>query len=156
MKNVLFIALACLLSCKAQKENLSSSGNEMEDLELIAQDGYSGILEYDAQIIRDTKSLNKFYGQINKTRKPGLPVPKIDFSKEMVLVLCLGEQKGDRAPLLSKAEESESSMTILVGLADQKDQKDQKDQNLQVVSYPFYLYKMPLNPKAINFSKSGW
>ena len=125
----------------------------MENLELIAQDGYSGILEYDAQIIRDSKSLRTFYTQINKTRKPGLPVPKVDFSNEMVLLLCLGEQKGSKAPLLSKAEETEGNMTITIALSDLE---DKKGLDSQTISHPFYLYKMSLTSKTINFNKSGW
>lgn len=147
---VLVLLTFCLFSCKAQKE---LAGEKMKDLELVVQDGYSGIMEYETMVIQDTKSLNKFYSQVNKTRKPGLPVPMVDFSREMVIVVCLGEQKGERMPLLSKINETEEELTLAVELTDPE--KTDTTQN-QAISYPFFLYKMPLSPKAIGFQKIGW
>ncbi len=147
----MLISLAlCLFSCKAQKNLV---GERMEDLVLVAKDGYSGIKEYEVMEIRDTKSLNKFYSQINKTRKPGLAVPMVDFSKEMVIVLCMGEQRGERMPLLSKTNETQDELTIAIELPDLTSTK-----NLQAtpIVYPFYLYKMPLTVKMLNFQKVGW
>ena len=151
MRFIMLLSLiCCLFSCKAQK---SLAGEEIEDLVLVAQDGYSGVMEYDAMAIRDTKSLNKFYSQINKTRKPGLPVPMMDFSKEMAIVVCLGEQRGERMPKLSKINETEDELTIAVELTDLKTTK-----NIEAtpILYPFYLYKMPLTVKSLSFQKTGW
>ncbi len=142
-----------MLSCKAQKEGQSISGEEMKDLVLIAQDHYSGILEYDTQVIKDAKSLHKFYAQINKTRKPGLPVPVIDFSKETVIVICMGQQKGEIEPKLSKTEESESNIIIAVELLKNNDFK--KDVNASIF-HSFYVYKIPNTSKKIDFQKLGW
>lgn len=125
----------------------------MEDVVLVAKDGYSGIMEYEVLEIRDTKSLNKFYSQINKTRKPGLPVPVVDFSKEIVIVVCMGEQKGERMPMLSKIGETEEELTIAVELS-----KPKSTENIEAapIVYPFYLYKMPLTAKLLSFQKVGW
>ncbi|MEZ4811222.1 MAG: hypothetical protein R2819_12750 [Allomuricauda sp.] len=152
MKYTFFILWACLLSCKAQKKEGSISGNS-NDVVLIAHDAYSGITEYQALVIKDTKSLNKFYSQINRTRKPGLPVPMVDFTTEMVVVLCMGEQRGEWVPTLIKSEQTEDNilMTIELPYAEHKDKMD----NLPV-SYPFYLYKMPYSSKSIDFQKLGW
>jgi len=139
-----------LFSCKAQKD---LAGEKMEDLELVTQDGYSGITEYEAMVIRDTKSLNKFYSQINKTRKPRLPVPMVDFSEEIVIVVCMGKQKGEREPLLSKINETEDELTIAIELPDQKNTKNKET---ALILYPFYLYKMPLTAKLPNFQRVGW
>ncbi|MER3373045.1 MAG: protease complex subunit PrcB family protein [Allomuricauda sp.] len=146
----LLLLTFCLFSCKAQKE---LAGEKMEDLELVVQDGYSGIMEYETMVIQDTKSLNKFYSQVNKTRKPGLPVPMVDFSREMVIVVCLGEQQGEKQPMLSKINETEDELTIAVELSDPE--KTDTAQN-QAISYPFYLYKIPLSSKTIGFQKVGW
>ena len=120
---------------------------------LIAQDAYSGIMEYQKMVIRDTKSLNKFYSQINKTRKPGLPVPMVDFTTEMVVVLCMGEQRGKRVPQLSKSGETEDKVLLTIELPS-LDKQDKKE--ILPVSYPFYLYKMPYSSKNIDFQKLGW
>ena len=147
MKYFLFLSFVCLLSCKAQKQ----LGDEIEGLVLVEQDGYSGIETFQTRVIRDTKSLNKFYSQVNKTRKPGLPVPMIDFSQEMVLVVCLGEQQGKQSVLLSKTGETASELFIAVQLSDVN---IGESAGVQVISSPFYLYKMPLTEKTIVFQKA--
>lgn len=152
MRHFVLILFICLTSCKAQKETQLDSG-EKDDMILIAQDGYSGIDEYETMVVRDVKSLNKFYTTINKTRKPGLPVPVIDFSKEIVLIVCLGEQKGQMIPKLSKTEESESEILITIEMVPPKDAKSSEN---QFVSYPFYIYKIPHTSKILSLEKLGW
>lgn len=147
MKYFLFLSFICLLSCKAQKQ----LGDEIEGLVLLEQDGYSGIETFETKVIRDTKSLNKFYSQVNKTRKPGLPVPMVDFSQEMVLVVCLDEQQGEQAVFLSKTKETETEISITVQLSDVN---NGESANAQAISYPFYLYKMPLTEKTITFQRT--
>lgn len=144
---VYLLMLIGLLSCKAQ----SLYGEKMEDLVLVAHDGYSGIPEYETKVIQDTKSLNKFYAQINKTRKPGLPVPIIDFSTETVLVVCLGELQGEKEPLLSRIQQTEDELLMAIELS-----APAKKGESQAVSHPFYLYKMPHTSKEIYFKKVGW
>jgi hypothetical protein len=146
----LLLLASCLLSCKAQQK---MAGEEMENLVLVESDGYSGIAEYEVMLIKDTKSLNKFYSQVNKTRKPGLPVPMLDFTKEMAIVVCLGEQKGERVPYLSQLSETEEERTIAIELPDLEQSANQTQ---LPTSYPFYVYKLPISSKAINFQKVGW
>lgn len=141
-----------MASCKAQKEvntELQSDSN----LILVAEDGYSGIMEYEASTIRDAKSLNKFYSRINRTRKPGLPVPQIDFSKEMVIVVCMGEQEGNMIPIIRKSSEDENHISYLVGRGT-KTMANSESQN--VTSYPFYIYKAPSSSKEVTLEKANW
>ncbi len=145
MKHVLFLTCICLLSCNAQKH----LGKEIEGLVLLEQDGYSGVEVFETKEIRDTKSLNKFYSQINRTRKPGLPVPMIDFSKEMVLLVCLGEQQGQKSIQLSKIKETETEFVVGILM----DGKTGKPEEMKPITTPFYLYKMPLTDKAIVFQQ---
>ncbi|UII79930.1 hypothetical protein [Flagellimonas sp. CMM7] len=152
LKHFVIIALMCLVSCKAQKETQLNSGINGE-MTLIAQDGYSGIDKYETMVVRDSKSLNKFYARINKTRKPGLLVPVIDFSKEIVLIVCLGEQKGQMIPKLSKTEESEREVLIAIEMVLPKEAKSAKNQS---VSYPFFIYKIPHTSKTLSLEKLGW
>ncbi|MCL6266253.1 hypothetical protein [Flagellimonas myxillae] len=150
MRYVLVPILVCIMSCKVQKE-AQPQGDP--DIVLVAQDGFSGILDYEAGVIRDVKSLNKFYSRINRTRKPGLPVPTIDFSKEMVVVLCLGSQKGEKVPVLSRSNESETGVSLALELSNNASDKGLES---EVVSYPFYVYKMPLSSKKMDIQKKGW
>ena len=151
MKYFLIISLVCLSACKAQKEAKMNS-DETSDFELVASDGYSGIQAYEASIISDTKSLNKFYSRINRTRKPGLPVPTIDFSKDVLVAMCLGEQNGTISPMLKKVESEDN---VLVTIELQEDENASKTEN-QLTSYPFYIYKLPSTSKTVNIQKKGF
>ncbi len=126
---------------------------QMEDATLLAQDYHSGFQEYEASVIRDAKSLRSLYTEINKTRKPGLPVPKVDFSKEQVILLCLGKQQGDKTPILSKSEESEENILLAIALTSENEE-NQVDS--PPVYYPFYVYKMPVTSKKVDFKKVNW
>ena len=89
-RKLFYITIIVLLntSCKSQS-NITNNSNK--DLELILQDNYSGFEKEEILLMKDQKSLEKFFGRINRTRKPSLPIPKINFSKEMVLIWCAGE-----------------------------------------------------------------
>ncbi|WP_437395727.1 hypothetical protein [Flagellimonas lutimaris] len=141
-----------MLSCKAQKEGYSPVGEEMENMVLVDHDDFTNIEAFDARVIKDGKSLRKFYSEINKTRKPGLPVPVIDFSKETLILVCLGEQRGRKTPVLSKLKETEEEISIAVEIFDEQ----QKDEiTIQPLYFPFYLYKIPLVDKKIAILKVG-
>ncbi|WP_421824385.1 hypothetical protein [Flagellimonas oceanensis] len=142
--------MTCLLSCKAQKEVHTPVGEPMEDMVLLAHEDFTNIDAFETRVIRDAKSLNKFYGEINKTRKPGLPVPMVDFTKDMLVLLCLGEQKGEKKLVLSKLTETDQGMTIAVEVLEKE-----KDGEIAVqpMYFPFYLYKMPLVDKDLTFQR---
>lgn len=142
----LFLILMC--SCKAQKEPQNETGDTIENLILLAHDNYSNISEYQTQIIRDQKTLQKFYSQVNKTRKPGLPVPMVDFSKEMLVLVCLGEQRSEENVAISKVMESDQEMVLKVKVLEET---AQGEISIQPMYYPFYLYKMPLVGKTVTF-----
>lgn len=125
-------------------------GEEIEGMVLIDHHNFINIDAFEAQVIRDAKSLRKFYVEINKTRKPGLPVPVVDFSQELVILVCLGEQKGDKAPVLSKLKETDEEISMVLELVEVE--KD-GDMTVQAINFPFYLYKMPLVDKTITFQR---
>ncbi|WP_421811664.1 hypothetical protein [Flagellimonas sp.] len=142
--------MTCLLSCKAQKEGAASVGEEIEDLVLVDHDNFTNIDSFETRVIRDIKSLRKFYSQINQTRKPGLPVPTVDFSQHILVLVCLGEQQGETVPLISKLKETEVELTMAVELSKKGSKGDMSN---QMVYFPFYLYKLPLVDKAITFQR---
>lgn len=149
MRYVIVITLIVLISCKAQQD-VKSTSTENAEFELIAFDAFSGITEYEAAMIYDAKSLQKFYSRINKTRKPGLPVPQIDFLQNMLLAVCLGEQKGEAKPLVEKSEEDDNIL-IAIGLGESKGEEPAQE---RTTSYPFYLYKLLHTSKSVKIQKT--
>ncbi|MGB5497450.1 MAG: hypothetical protein WBM77_00815 [Maribacter sp.] len=145
----LFI-FAIILSCNGQKKAAMKDKNDMnmgnEKLTLLLQDNYSGSDVAETLVIKDVKALKSFYSKINKTRKPGLPVPEVDFTKEMILVHCSGEQKNGKQALLSVEEENEEEVIITTSV-----KKSKKSSTSSAIISPFSIYKMPLTSKEISF-----
>ncbi|MEM8847976.1 MAG: hypothetical protein AAGD17_12810 [Bacteroidota bacterium] len=146
---VYFIILLTQVSCKSQNQSVVKDDFQNDSkITLIDTNDYSGIYEAETTVIRDMKSLSKFYAQVNKMRKPGLPVPTIDFSKYTVLAICAGEQKPDTKMVASIADENEN--TLLINLRSQKN-TESGDVTITVITHPFYLYQIPFTEKTVEF-----
>lgn len=97
MKKVWTTALILMLfSCKGQKDVLQT-GQRGERVKLLVKEQFvptedGGMVTL---VATNFKELNTFYRDINKTRKPGLPVPQVDFSKEAVILVCSGALSED-------------------------------------------------------------
>ncbi len=110
-------------------------------MELLLQDNYSGLITEEVLIIKNQKSLNLFFAQINKTRKPGLLPPEIDFTKEMLLIWCEGETLEPSLGLSLDKETADSYHLSKIPPTD-------KTKNSAVMS-PFFIYKLSLSDKNI-------
>ncbi len=125
-------------------------GDAIEGLVLLDHDNFTTIDTFQIREIRDFKTLNKFYREINKTRKPGLPVPMVDFTKDMLVLVCLGEQQGKKEVALSQLRQNETETWIAV---DVWDVQQEEGVSIQPMYFPFYLYKMPLVDKTLHFQR---
>lgn len=140
------IMMFLLLSCNGQKKVSEEKDmkNQTAGLELLHSDANSGAEDSETLIITNTKALKSFYSKVNRTRKPGLPIPDVDFEKEMVIITCSGPRTDGSLPLLKFREETDSQImletTVKTGPA-----------NSQGTTSPFSLYKMPLTDKEIVF-----
>jgi len=135
-----------LISCNGQKKVTRNNGEFKKELSLVIKDNYSGITTPEIQIIKEPKTLKSFFLQINKTRKPRLAVPKIDFTKEMIIILCRGEQQKGIISKLVLQKEQETKLFIKV-------KEEISKEKSTAITTPFYLYKMPLADKEIVFEK---
>ena len=145
----LFI-FAIIMSCNGQKKAAMKDKNDMEvgkeKLTLLLQDNYSGMDVAETLVIKDVKGLKSFYSKVNRTRKPGIPVPEVDFTKEMILIHCSGEQMDGKQVKLSVEEENDLEVIIRTSV-----KKTQKSGTSSALISPFSVYKMPLTSKRIVF-----
>lgn len=141
-----------LLSCNGQKKagvnNAEGQLSSDTPLVLLLQEEYGSFNVEETMVIRDMKRLKSFYAKINKTRKPGLPVPDINFATEMVIVQCSGEQNHSGVPTLSFTKETSTQV-----LLDYKMNKESGDATTTVIRNPFCIYKMPLTQKEVIVEK---
>ena len=152
MRYLSLLIFAIILSCNGQKKAAMKDNSGMneggEKLTLLLQDNYSGTDVAETLVIRDIKALKRFYSKINRTRKPGLPVPEVDFTKEMILIHCIGEQTNGKQATLFVEEENDSEVIISASI-----EKSKKSVTSSALISPFSVYKMPLTQKEITFKK---
>ena len=145
MKGIVVFFVVSLLGCYSQKKAVvDQNASISQQLVLLVEDGFFPTDSLETHIIRDTKRLNAFFRRVNSSRKPGLPVPKVDFDKEMVLVACLGPTEGEGMPKLKIVEGKEDHLIIMV-------KKPEKKISDRIIAYPFCVYKMPKTGKSIHF-----
>ncbi len=154
MRNIILIFFSILLfSCNAQKKNISNTLDAGDgELTLLIKDNYSNIDTPEIQIIKEAKSLKSFFSTINKSRKPGLAVPRVDFNKSMLIALCSGEQEEGKVIALTLDKEEDLKLILKVT----EDKVVNKNASSTTISTPFYLYKMPLTDKEIVFVKEDY
>jgi hypothetical protein len=144
--------LALLLSCngpkKALEKNLERANPDFA-LTLLLQDDYSGSPTAETLIITDAKELQQFFLKVNRTRKPGLPLPDVDFSRETVLIFCNGEKNHQVQPKLSIKDVTEKEIVIAPIL-----EGKQKKSTSNAITSPFSIYKIPSTQKKIIFQKN--
>ncbi|MCE2612463.1 hypothetical protein LVD13_05715 [Flavobacteriaceae bacterium D16] len=144
---VLFIGLACKSQDKG-KVNAMSEGEQEQGLTLLVSDNYGGSEYADFQVIRDMKTLRRFFARVNMTRKPGLPVPEVDFTKELVILHCPGKMMNGGTPLLMIKENRASKMILTL-----EHTRDKQKSGIEALTMPFSLYKIPLTEKEIVLQK---
>ena len=147
MKQGLLFLLLVIATCNGQKkmtDNATQEENQEPEagLKWVASDSYSGTDQAETLIIKDAKGLQKFYSQVNRSRKPGLPVPEIDFSKEMVIVRCSGKTDNGTLPHLYVREETEGELVLGIRNTDKK-------YDSSAITTPFSVYRMPVTEKEI-------
>ncbi|WP_423998804.1 hypothetical protein [Maribacter sp. IgM3_T14_3] len=138
------LAIIQLNSCKSTAQSSLQESNDT-GMELILNENYSGFEQEEYLLIRNQKELSAFYGKINRTRKPGLTPPSIDFNIEMILIWC-GDSSASNYADLELSEKADylqiHKMKTTVS----------KEENTLIVS-PFSMYKLPLSTKTLKIIK---
>lgn len=90
------------ISCNCTKKSTAKSDATMQNekqkssketsFKVLLDNDHSNIKEKKYLVIKDADALKAIYAKINMTRRPGLPIPNINFNKEMVIGICLGEK----------------------------------------------------------------
>lgn len=144
LKSILacFMCIISIGSCKSQGQIKSTDTDTME-LTFLLEDNYSGQENEELFVINDQNELEKFFGKINRTRKPGLPVPEIDFKKEMVIVWCGGNKDSSKLRLSVKNTTDQSIFL--------KKERTTMSNLKGAVITPFVIYKLPKTQKVVKF-----
>lgn len=151
------IALICALffssSCSSVINKKPKSFSQNQDLltfETIEQDFYGGITDSKFLVINDLKSLHDIYDAINKDRLPILEIPTINFEKEMVLALFLGEKTtGGFSISVERILSDNNNVSVFYKTITPK----QDEMVTTVMTQPYCIIKMPKTSKEVVFKK---
>jgi len=149
MKTLIMGLLILTGTCGSQKDKVKDANyQELDDnpLTLILSDNYGGTETEELLVLRDNKALKRFFSKVNMTRKPGLQIPEIDFSTEMVVIYCNGKTTNTPTSRIRGVQEEDNQMIL-----DIENTKDNKSPSTAILM-PFHLYKMPLTEKEIVLS----
>lgn len=145
------ILLIIIASCNGQKKMAENQdASQEEKMTLVDQNNYSGADSTETMVITSAKALKSFYSRINRTRKPGLPVPEIDFSKNTVIILCSSDANYVSSEKLSVLDETDSEIILGMEQMD-KGQISSSSSNSNEHVSPFFVYTMPLTEKKVSF-----
>lgn len=114
MKRLLLVPFAILLfSCSSTKTTETASKSEKNEAplyEVLSQSAYQGRDEKSFEVIGDKASLVKLYETIHDTE-----VPKIDFKKQRVVALFLGQRNsGGYEIKIKNVEEKDNKIYVTV------------------------------------------
>ncbi len=153
MRTVLIAITFVLVSCNGQKkaaldDNKNIASESENQLELVMSEEQGGFEADEMLVIRDSKRLKSFFLKVNRTRKPGLPLPDIDFSQDMLIIQCIGEETHDNLASLTIFEETNTQVILM-----EKDKIQTKNASSAANSNSFCIYKMPLTQKEVIMEK---
>ncbi|MDC6389789.1 hypothetical protein PP182_13910 [Maribacter sp. PR1] len=110
-------------------------------METVLRGDYSGQETEELLKIENQSELVVFFGKINRTRKPGIPVPNIDFDHK-TLVVWLGGKTTSSNTELQVGILSEKTVYL-------KKTKSKKKLNTTAILSPFVIYSIPKTTKNI-------
>ncbi len=147
MRTLLLFLFLFGISCAGQKglpeDNAKDSHQEVQMLEHLLCESHSGVEQEAFMVVRDPKALKKFFLQINKTRKPGLSVPAVDFTKEIVVIYCGGIRTGYSSLKMELLKESQDTITLRL-----KEGTPSQEEGI-LETTPFCVYKLAYTQKEI-------
>ena len=150
---ILLLILSVFTGCKSQKQTTADDNLQSESpegLTMLMSDNYGGSEHEEMQVIRSQGALNKYFTKINRTRKPGIKPPDIDFSTYLAVIYCPGRTYQEIPVKLYTYEASEKQITVAKRKVEVSENQESK-----ALLEPFGLYIMPLTDKEVILHKDS-
>ncbi len=139
---ILAVMTACLLGCKGQRT--AAEEGDAGSLQPLVSNTFYDTEDRTSFVINSQKELKTFYALVNRTRKPGLPVPSVDFNEHRVVVYTCAA--ADTVSHLRIADDSPNRLILReVG----REKPGNPSQGGQVRR--FIVYLLPMDDRPIGF-----
>lgn len=141
----IFLFISCSSGINKKSKSMTQ---EVIPFEIIAQDGFGGMTDSIFIAIKDENSLNEIYNLIGKGRMPELEAPAIDFEKETVIALFLGEKtSGGYSITVKQIENINDKVNVVYKVTSPKP----GDMVTSVMTQPYCIIKMAKTSKELVF-----
>lgn len=110
-------------------------------MDLIMSGDHSGFEQEQLLKIDSQVELEEFFGKINRTRKPGIPVPEIDFKRNSAIIRLKGTTTNNE-PDITLQKSSKQSLLL------KKIRTNSKKETTAVLT-PFFIYSVPKTNKEV-------
>lgn len=147
---LLTIFIGCSSSKNMETSKIKNTTNNQVTFENLVTSEIGGYVKEETLVIKDRESLLQVYGYVNRIRKPGFTIPKIDFSKETVIAVFMGE-KTTGGYAISVENVKEVNEKLIVQIKEIK--PGQKDMVALVITQPFCFVKINRVAKEVTFEK---
>ena len=148
MKILIGAIILLLMSCASSKNVIEEQNNTSLPIEspftLLMTEHYGAPSPAQNIVISDSKTLNSFFSKVNRTRKPGIPVPDIDFLKNVIIIVYSGETLNHADSVLYVLKETVTQIVLSTKLRPSK-----KENSTRKIINSFYMYIMPQSKKEI-------
>lgn len=145
----IFLLSSCSSSSTINKQTMIISQDTIT-FETLAEDFYGGMTDSKFIVIKDETTLNEIYKLINKSKSPGIKIPIINFEKETVLVLFLGEKtSGGHSISVEQILDENEKLIVKYKVTLPK----LGEMVTTVMTQPYYIIKIPITSKEIIFDK---
>lgn len=138
MKIFLMSIILLFSTCKGGQSSYKDASVNVPFQVLITA-SQSNIDQPKRKIISTQEELQTLFVEINKTRKPGIPIPEIDFDKEIVAFVNMGQTStGGYSITVENIEKTNDEVIIHTGGNSPKP----KDNVTMVITTPFTMVKL--------------
>ncbi|MCH7523715.1 MAG: protease complex subunit PrcB family protein [Bacteroidetes bacterium] len=145
----IFLLSSCSSSSTINKQTMIISQDTIT-FETLAEDFYGGMTDSKFIVIKDETTLNEIYKLINKSKSPGIKIPIINFEKETVLVLFLGEKtSGGHSISVEQILDENEKLIVKYKVTLPK----LGEMVTTVMTQPYCIIKIPITSKEIIFDK---
>lgn len=146
---VTLLFCACVGAKQDSKTLNDNSGENPMDYKILLEDSYGGTDTAENRVITTQEDLEKVYGIINRTRRPGIEVPKVDFTKNMVVAVFMGQlSSGGNRVEIEKIEETGDAVQVYV----REIQPGGGDMTSMAITNPFIFVEFPHSDKEVVFN----
>jgi len=143
-----------LLSCNSSKNTNVSMDKNIEyaqvHFETLVEDPIGGYVKEEIRVVNDYEGLLEVYGYVNRIRKPGFSIPNIDFSKETVVAIFMGEKTTGGFSIAAESVKEENGK-LVVKIKETK--PGSKDMVTMAINQPFCFVKISSIGKEFVFVK---